>query len=111
MYLIRSIQRDEKASWVDQLGVNPKVRLPLPGVPRRKFDKVIVIHGARALEFDLDHIQPVNNKHVVVGSKGKIIIKARAYIYVKVGTRRLWRATIRGFTGIRYKQRRSSVAF
>jgi hypothetical protein len=111
MYLVRSIQCNETAPWVDQLGVDPTVSLPLPGVPRRQFNKVIVIHGPRALEFELDHIQRVHRTNVVVGSRGAIVIKAMAHIYVKVGTRHLWRASIRGFTGIRYTRRRSAVAF
>ena len=110
MYLVRSIPRHETAPWVDQLGVDSRWSLPLPGIPRQPFTGVIVIHGPRALEFELDRIQRVRRKRVVVGSQRTTVIKARALIHVKTGMRRVLRATIPGFQGIRYTQHRSAVA-
>lgn len=108
MHLVRAIQAHEKAAWIDQFGRHPGAALPLPVVPRRQFDKLILIHGDRALGFDVDRIEQVNRK-VVVGSRGQIVIKARCRVHIKRGPLRTGKATIRGFQGIRYAPRWSDV--
>jgi len=109
MYLVRSIQEHESTTWVDQLGRDPAVVLPLPYVPRRSFDKVVVIHGRRALGFEFARVEKVD-EDAVVGSRGSLIIKAKAYIHVKKNTRRVGKARISGFQGIRYVFRWSDIA-
>ena len=108
-YLVRTIQRDEETAWVDQLGVDPACYLPLPVVPRRRFQQVAVLHGGRVLGFDLDRIQPASG-HVPVGTYSQVLIDARVLIYVKPGPLRIGSPLIRGFQGIRYASQWSAIA-
>ena len=111
MYLVRTIQRTESREWVDQLGRDPECTLPLPIVPRRHFTKVIVIHGERALEFDLACIKQVNTpEDTPVGTYNTPVIHVRSYIYVRRGPNGMGRAKVRGFTGSRYVDDWSDVA-
>jgi hypothetical protein len=110
-YLVRTIQKSETDDWVAQLGSDQDFKLPLPVVPRRAFEKVIVLHNGRALEFDLDRIQPADMvEGVAVGSAKKARIGARCFLYVKPGPLRTGNATMTGFTGIRYATQWSDVA-
>lgn len=109
MYLVRSIQQSEEADFIDELGGDPDVSLPLPFVPRRSFDKVAIIHGSRVLGFELDRVEHVD-EDVVIGSRGAAVIKAKSLIHVKQKRRRVGKARISGFQGIRYAARWSDVA-
>lgn len=109
MYLVRSIQQGEETDFIDQLGVDPSVTLPLPFVPRRSFDRVAVIHGARVLGFELDRVVEVD-EDAVVGSLGAVVIKAKSQIHVKRKAPRVGKARIPGFQGVRYVPRWSDVA-
>jgi hypothetical protein len=111
MYLVRTIQRTERPEWVDQLGRDPEFSLPLPIVPRRDFTQVIVIHGERALGFDRDRVEVVDTpEDAPVGTRDEPVIQARSYVYVRRGPKRIGRAKVRGFTGIRYIEHWSDVA-
>jgi len=109
MYLVRAIQTRETAKWVNQLGVDPEATLPLPFVPRRTFDKLIIVHGNRVLGFVLADIELVDEDSVV-GSAGSIVIAAKSKIHVKRGKPRLGQSKTAGFQGIRYARRWSDVA-
>jgi hypothetical protein len=109
MYLVRSIQEREESDFVDQLGADSDVILPLPVVPRRPFDRVAVIHGDRVLGYELDHVERVN-ENVPVGSRRTPVVKARSLIHVKQKPPRRGRARMAGFQGIRYVARWSDVA-
>lgn len=111
MYLVRTIQKMETRNHVDKLGRDLEFTLPLPIVPRRPFTKVIVIHGKRALEFDLHYVDPVDiPENIPVGTNAQPVIHARSYIYVRRGPKRTGRAKVRGFRGIRYVDHWSDVA-
>jgi hypothetical protein len=111
MYLVRTIQKTENPTWVDQLGRDPESPLPLSIVPRQEFTQVIVIHGDRALEFDLDYVEDVDmSEDTPVGTHDDPVIHARSYIHVRRGPKRTGRAKVRGFTGIRYVDHWSDVA-
>ena len=109
MYLVRAIQAHETAKWVNQLGADPEATLPLPFVPRRRFAKLIIVHGNRVLGFALDHIELVDEDSVV-GSAGAIVIAAKSKIHVRRGKPRLGQPKIAGFQGIRYARRWSDIA-
>ena len=109
MYLVRSIQRRETESFIDRLGRNRRVVVPLPFVPRRAFDRVAIIHGVRVLGFDLDRVEEVD-EDIVVGSQGAAVIKAKSLIHVRQKRPRLGKARIPGFQGVRYVARWSDVA-
>lgn len=109
MYLVRSIQRSEKVAFIDRLGKNRHVVVPLPFIPRQPFDKVAIVHGPRVLGFDLDRVEEVD-EDVVIGSRGAAIIKAKSLIHVKQQRPRLGKARIPGFQGVRYLPRWSNIA-
>lgn len=96
-------------AFIDRLGRNRRVVVPLPFVPRRAFDKVAIIHGPRVLGFDLDHVEEVEDD-VVVGSRGTAIIKAKSLLHVKQRRPRLGKARVSGFQGVRYVPRWSDLA-
>ena len=111
MYLVRTIQECERPAWVAQLGTKLKCAIPLPVVPRRRFRQIIVIHAGQAREFDVASTTPcVPPRDVPVGFRPGVVIRARILVYVKKGPRRIGRALTRGFQGIRYTNRWSSVA-
>ena len=110
-YLVRTIQKSETDEWVARLGTDPDFKLPLLMVPRRPFEKVVILHNGRALEFDLDRIELVDAvEGVAVGSADKARVSARCFLYVKPGPLRTGLARKRGFTGIRYAAEWSQVA-
>jgi len=109
MYLVRCIQRGEEAKFVDQLGADADVILPLPVVPRRSFDRVAVIHRDRVLGYELDHVERVD-EDIPVGSRGVPVVKAKSLIHVKQKPPRRGKARITGFQGIRYVARWADVA-
>jgi hypothetical protein len=109
MYLVRCIQRGEDTQFVDQLGLDADVILPLPVVPRRSFERVAVIHGDRVLGYDLDHVEIVD-EDIPVGSRGVPVVKAKSRIHVKQQVPRRGRTRIRGFQGIRYVARWGALA-
>lgn len=73
------------------------------------FDRVAVIHGDRVLGFELDRVEQMD-QNVVVGSRGAKKIKAKSRIHVKLGMRKVGKARVRGFQGVRYMAEWSSIA-
>jgi hypothetical protein len=111
MYLVRTIPKDEHNVWVNQLGQVPTCLLPLPFVPQKDFDKVIILHGLRALCFDLDRVELLSAaKRVKVGQAGKTTVNAKVFVYVKQGKPRKGVTKIQGFMGVRYVAKASEVA-
>lgn len=108
-YLVRTIQQGEDTAWVDQLGTDPECCLPLPMIPQRKFQHVAVLHGDRALEFDLDRVEQAS-AHVPVGAQSQVVINAQVLIYVKPGPLRVGHPIMRGFQGIRYAEQWAEIA-
>jgi hypothetical protein len=101
MYLVRCVQRSERVAFIDRLGKNPKVTVPLPFMPRRSFGNVAIIHGVRVLGFKLARVEEVD-RDVIVGSSGTAVIKAKSLIHVKQQRARVGKARIPGFQGVRY---------
>ena len=104
MDLVRTIQKSETSKWVAHLGKDQRYFIPPPGVPRRPFDGLIVIHNGTALRFEVanivHHKVPLNTR---VGSLHGIVVRARVRIFVQKGPVRTGRALIKGFRGIRYR--------
>jgi hypothetical protein len=108
---VRTIQRSETAKWVSNLGKQSRYYVPLPVVPRTTFSGLIVLHNGTAREFDVDWVEPVVPPvNDPVGAQGTVTVRAKTRIHVKKGPKRLGRALIRGFQGIRYVRTWSSVA-
>ncbi len=109
MYLVRTIQKNEDASWVDKLGVELDYFIPLPCIPQKQFDRVIIIHNNRAIELALDRIEKVNQPDLV-GSNSSIKINSRVKIFFKKDVFRVGKSRIKGFTGIRYAKKWEEIA-
>lgn len=110
MYLVRTIQKNEDPSWVDKLGVELDQCIPLPFIPQKQFDRVIIIHNDRAIELAVDCIEKTNQP-VIVGSASSIKINSCVNIFFKEGVLRTGKSKIKGFTGIRYKNKWEEVAY
>jgi hypothetical protein len=109
-YLVRTIQKGEDLAWVNGLAKDPRSVLPLPFVPRRTFDHIVVIHRRRVLCFKPNGIPAITRRKIAVGRHGHVVIRSRSVLKVVAKRPRKGASKINGFMGIRYFNRWSQFA-